>query len=243
MIARGMWSWVPNYLMRQTNAADGSSIRKSLISSIPGHANSQDPNILWIGQGPQQVPNSTLGIGQWGSPGQLVFCASGNFPPYFAGSFGLGFSGGAATLPDVSIIRDAAGSLELTLGPSGNGVTNGQFMTWSTRTELTTVSTAATTNTAIQFPANSMQLGVSVRVVTAIPTAATFNVGTTENATRYGSGIAVAGGTTNATCGTTNPIILTSTAPVVITPNVATSAPTGQVRVTLYYIALTPPTA
>lgn len=159
-------------------------------------------------------------------------------------NFALSWTGstffGAA---DTDLTRDAPGSIRLGFGgPLDSGSGNGQFLRINSREELTTISTAATTATVINFPANSLQFGVSVRVITAIPTAATFSVGTTENATRYGTGILTSSDVTSQSAGTTSPIILTSTASVVITPNAAPNAATGQVRVTLYYLDLTPPT-
>jgi hypothetical protein len=118
---------------------------------------------------------------------------------------------------------------------------NGQSLGIKSDTEVTTITTAATTNTTIMFPKNCLHLGASVLVIASIPTAATFSVGTTENSTRYGTGITASSGSSNAQAGTTNPIILTSTAPIVFTPNVASSAATGKVRTTIYYIQFTAP--
>ena len=118
---------------------------------------------------------------------------------------------------------------------------NAQAMSLKQLTELTTIAAAATTSTTIQIPANSLVLGVTVRVTTTIPTAATFVVGVTGAATRYGTGILVDAGTTNASPGTTNPTIYSGAVSVLITPNLTPGDTTGQVRVTIHYLDLTAP--
>ena len=87
-------------------------------------------------------------------------------------------------------------------------------------------------------------LAVSVRVVTVIPTAATFTVGDSGSAARFntGSNVAVAAGTTNV--GTKAGAYYNATAAgILITPNLTPGAATGQVRVTIHYIEVTAPTS
>jgi hypothetical protein len=120
---------------------------------------------------------------------------------------------------------------------------NGQMLQVKSLTELTTIAAAATTATAIQLPAGAIILAVSVRVVTVIPTAATFTVGDLGSANRYNTAaVNVAAGSTDV--GTKagayyNPAAVG----VVITPNATPGAATGQVRVTIHYIAVTAPTS
>lgn len=110
-------------------------------------------------------------------------------------------------------------------------------------TELTTIAAAATTSTAIQIPANAVVLGVSVRVVTIIPTAATFTVtSATPTKTWNTAAVAVAAGSTDP--GTLpGPTYQTTASAIVITPNLTPGAATGQVRVTIFYYTITPPTS
>lgn len=120
---------------------------------------------------------------------------------------------------------------------------NGQSLGIKHLTELTTIAAAATTDTAIQIPANSLVLGVTVRVTVAIPTAATFDVGVAGATTRYGTGISVNANTTNASPGTTNPTIYAAAASIRITPNLTPGTTNGRLRVTIHYLDLTAPTS
>lgn len=123
-----------------------------------------------------------------------------------------------------------------------NMLNNGQARRERTLTELTTIAAAASTDTAIQIPADAQVIAVSVRVVTVIPTAATFSVGVAGATTRYGTGLSVAAGTTNP--GTDDGVRwYTAAAAIRITPNLAPAAATGQVRVTIHYVEITPPTS
>lgn len=119
---------------------------------------------------------------------------------------------------------------------------NGQEVRFDSLTEKTTIAAAATTDTAIQIPAHCQVYAVSVRVTTVIPTAATFNVGVAGATTRYGSGIAVAAGTTFV--GTTDAVRYYAAATSIrITPDLAPAGATGVVRVTIHFIRLTAPTS
>jgi hypothetical protein len=120
---------------------------------------------------------------------------------------------------------------------------NGQAFVLQALTELTTIAAAPTTDTAIQMPANSIVFAVSVRVVTVIPTAATFTVGDAGNAARFNTAaVNVAAGSTDK--GTAAGAYYNAAAAAVrITPDVQPGAATGQVRVTIHYLAITAPTS
>ena len=129
-----------------------------------------------------------------------------------------------------------------TPGVAVTGV-NGQTVALKQLSELTTILAAATTDTAIEIPANSIVLGVSVRVTTVIPTAATFTVigTTTSTAFQTSAGVAVAANTTDA--GTKScPYLNTAAQTIRFTPNLTPGAATGKVRVTINYIEVTAPT-
>ncbi len=109
-------------------------------------------------------------------------------------------------------------------------------------TELTTIAAAVSTNTTIQIPINAVVLAVSARVVTLIPTAANFTIGVTGTPARYGTGILVAAGTISS--GTlAGPLYYAAATAIVITPNLTPATATGQVRVTIHYYLVTPPTS
>lgn len=121
---------------------------------------------------------------------------------------------------------------------------NGQvFSNIKSLTELTTIAAAATTDTTIQMPANAVILGVSVRVTTIIPTAATFTVGDSGSAARFSTAaVTVAANSTDP--GTKAGAYYNASAlSIRITPNSTPGANTGRVRVTIYFYTVTPATS
>lgn len=144
--------------------------------------------------------------------------------------------------------RDASRSRMFRVDANGDvysaGRSTGQFLGIKSLTELTTVAAAATTDTAIQIPANAVVFAVSVRVTVVIPTAATFTVTGTSSATQFdvAGGVAVAAGTTDV--GTRNTPYKNGSAQTIrITPNLTPADNTGRVRVTIHYYEITPPTS
>lgn len=166
----------------------------------------------------------------------------------------LGWSGSANATgaPDTALSRGAANRLDLASGDSFRVVlgnveyanANGQlFSALQQLTELTTIAAAATTDTTIQMPANSVVLGVSVRVTTVIPTAATFTVGDSGSAARF-STAAVSAAANSTDPGTKAGAYYNASAlSIRITPNLTPADATGRLRVTIYYYAITPPTS
>lgn len=149
---------------------------------------------------------------------------------------------------DTILVRDAANTLALKnadnpqflRGYSANG---GYIQPIASLTELTTIAAAATTDTTIQMPANAVILGVSVRVTTVIPTAATFTVGDSGNATRF-STAAVSTAANSTDPGTKAGAYYNASAlSIRITPNLTPAANTGRVRTTIYYYTITPPSS
>lgn len=121
--------------------------------------------------------------------------------------------------------------------------TTGQNLDIRTLTELTTIAAAATTDTTIQMPANSVVLSVAVLVTTTIPTCATFTVGDSGSAARFS--------TTTVSCAATSSNVGTkagayynaSALSIRITPNAQPADTTGRVRVVIYYYVVTAPTS
>lgn len=119
---------------------------------------------------------------------------------------------------------------------------NGQRCSLRGLTELTTIAAAATTDTTIQIPENSILMAVSVRVTVLIPTAASFTYGIAGATARFGTGILVAAGTTSpGTLG--SPLHYASATAVRFTPNLTPGDNSGRVRVTIWYFDSTPPTS
>ena len=130
-----------------------------------------------------------------------------------------------------------------TLSIKTNAMANGQAMNFDSLTEVTTVAAAATSDTTFSLPANAVIFSVSVRVTTAIPTAATFTVtGATSGTTFNTAAVAVAANTTDV--GTKAGAFFNSASQKVrITPNLTPLANTGRVRVTAHYYTITAPTS
>lgn len=120
---------------------------------------------------------------------------------------------------------------------------NGQVFAIKSLTELTTIAAAASTDTTIQMPAGAIVLAVSVRVTVAIPTAATFTVGDSGSAARF-STTTVSVNVNSTDKGTKAGAYYNASAlEVRITPNAQPANNNGRVRVTIYYIEITPPTS
>lgn len=174
---------------------------------------------------------------RFGSSQLIVYVAGNQILSASSSSVTVDGTGGLLVgATDVALTRLAAG--QLNIGLQGNG----QKLGLKTLTELTTIAAAATTDTAIQIPAGALVLGVSVRVTTVIPTAATFNYGIAGATARYGTGIAVAATTTYP--GTDDGVRFYAAATAIrITPDLTPGANTGRVRTTIHYLDLTPPTS
>lgn len=133
---------------------------------------------------------------------------------------------------------DNAGTMTL----NGN-TTNGQTLGIATLTELTTIAAAATTDTAIQIPANAVVFAVSVRVTVAIPTAATFTVTGAASATVFDTA-AVSTALNSTDVGTAACPYKNGAAQAIrITPNLTPATNVGRVRVTIHYYQITAPTS
>lgn len=151
---------------------------------------------------------------------------------WFSRSIGLGVSPTGSTG-----VFSFSGSLQ-------NSGTNGQILSMcQTLTELTTIAAAASTDTTIQMPANSVVLAVSVRVTVVIPTAVSFTVGDSGSAARF-STAAVSTAATSTDAGTKAGAYYNATAlSVRITPNAQPADNSGRVRVSIFYYTSTPPTS
>lgn len=138
---------------------------------------------------------------------------------------------------DLGLARAATGSISVTDN------VNGKAIGISMLTELLTIAAAATSTTAIQKPANSIVLGVSVRNTVAVTCTSTYTVGDSTSAARF-STVAVSKVVNTTDPGTKAGAYYNATAEgIIITPDSTPSDATGRVRVTIYYILVTPPTS
>ena len=188
-------------------------------------------------------PASTAGVGLFttgtihGSTSQIRW-TSGN--PF--GTVDLALARGAANT--LSQINGDADQFSRLYGA------NGGYWEKGVNSELLTIAAAATTDTTGNLlPVDAVIESVSVRVVTVIPTAATFTVGDATTAARFATGVAVAAGTTAVGLLHRNPDVAAAAGPVQsaaakvrITPNTAPGAATGQVRVQVFFSRWVAPT-
>jgi hypothetical protein len=162
----------------------------------------------------------------------------------------IGWASGAinATSLDTTWVRDAADTIAQKNGNNNQThrwySTNAAYSQVSSLSETHTLAAAATSDTTIQFPANCIPLGVTVRVTTLITGCTTFDVGISGATTKYGTGLALIVGTTNASCGLTNPVIPSAATSVRFSAvGGGASFSAGVIRVTLHYISLSAPTS
>ncbi len=143
---------------------------------------------------------------------------------------------GTGTVGDHEMLN-AQGGAALNIGA------NDQYLNLLTLTELTTVAAAATTDTTIQIPANAVVLGVSARVTTVIPTAATFTVTGTTSGTVFNTA-AISSAANSTDPGTKAGAFYNATAQTIrLTPNLTPGANSGRVRVTIHYYLISPPSS
>lgn len=126
--------------------------------------------------------------------------------------------------------------------PASKSVVTATGATWTmgSVTEVVTIAAAASTDSTISLPANSVIRAVTGKVKTIIPTAATFTVGDPTTAARFATGVAVAAGTQFVgilqadQTGAAGPIQATA-AKVRITPDAQPATATGVVSITIFY--------
>ncbi len=156
------------------------------------------------------------------------------------GGWGFGSQGGGGGSPPVPPFPIP--------GPNGSSLNILSF------TELITILDAAFTDSTVDIPANAWIWVVSGIVVTAIPAAATFQVGSAPGAVDpavpdlFATGVLIAGGTQfqswkDAPGGGTLPYINGDARKVRITPDIVPAAATGQVRIVGWYAMVMPPTS
>lgn len=209
-----------------------------LASNLSG---SNDPIVTFADAAVQIRPTGSGTINQW----------FGNIAACLGGSTSLGWSSGssASASPDTTLIRDgAANTLALKNGNNAQeyrvyGGNGGFISNVKTVTELLTIAAAATTVGVTSIPAGAILLGVSVRVTTVIPTAATFTYATTVGGTALNTA-AVSTAATSTDPGTAAGASYRAAATTItITPNLTPGAATGVVRLQYYYLQITPPTS
>jgi hypothetical protein len=135
----------------------------------------------------------------------------------------------------------------LALGPNGGQLQIRQA------SELVTIAAAASSDSVANLlPANAIILGVTARVVVAIPTATTFSIGDATTVGRFAAGVAVAINTTAvsgfihhnpADTNAAGAVQGASAAKIRITPNGTPATAVGRVRLHVTYMIEVAPTS
>lgn len=158
------------------------------------------------------------------------------------GSRHLMWGSSGVVSPDLALTRLGAG--QVSIGYSSNTSGNSQSTNIKVTSTLLTIASGTVTSTwSNGIPANSIVIGISSRVTTVIPSAATnYSVGIGGATTRYTNASLVAAGTTHP--GTNDGLRAYTTATdVIVTTDGNPSDNTGRIRLTVHYIDITPPTS
>lgn len=254
----GTWntSGVPSALkLNITNTASGTGAKLLDLQVGGGNVFSVFPSGSWG----FQIPALTTGFRAWlfeqnGVAGIQFRRYSNDFGSATAGIWKVDNSQGNDTLVltatavdvtnaltwgsgDLKLTRNAANKLNIQANSTGaqTGI--------HALSELLTIAASATSTTTIQKPANSIILGVDVRVTTAVTCTSTFTVGDSGSAARF-STAAVSKAVNSTDPGTKAGAYYNATAEgIIITPDTTPSDATGRVRVTIHYILITPSTS
>jgi hypothetical protein len=191
------------------------------------------------------VGEMLLADGTAGAPA-LSFATDNDLGLYRVGANQMGLTGNL----DVSAGVDVTGAITGTTTVSATtGVrtvsANGQMASLLTATAISTALTSGSTYTFTNLiPAGSIVLGVTIRVTTLVTGATSMTIGDGTDATRWGTGIAVAAGTTTTLADCTEvavPIYAAATS--VVLTAAGSDFTAGVVRATVHYISLTAATS
>jgi hypothetical protein len=136
-----------------------------------------------------------------------------------------------------------SGNVTVTTTHSKAG-SNGQSLNLMEATTTKTGMSGATVTATNLIPAGSLVLAVTLRVTTTITGATTFTIGDGTTANRWGTGIALAAGTTTtlADAVTATPAIYPTATSVVLTAT-GSNFTAGAVRISVFYYSVTAPTS
>lgn len=166
-----------------------------------------------------------------GAQGELIVDTTNNRVTVHDGATAGGFT--AAKLSEVLLSGTAL--LTLAIGSLGFG---SAFKVGVLEQSVTL--SGATTTASVNIPANCILLGVGERVATAVTGATSFSVGTSGTPGQFGSGLGIAGGSTN--YGIIGPVGVYSATPIIITA-AGGSFTGGVLHLAIFYIQITPPTS
>jgi hypothetical protein len=152
-----------------------------------------------------------------------------------AGTDGLGDGSNTTVIGNTSTTQARLfGGTFLSTGANGQSTQLGQSTT------LLSGLTGATVTATNLIPANSILLGVTARVTTAITGATTFDIGDGTTANRFGDDVAIALNTTSQNV--IAPALIAAATNVVLTAN-GSNFTGGAVRLTAHFMTLVAPTS
>ena len=195
----------------------------------------------------------------WNASGNIgiVINASRRFLYYSSGhrlGASMGFEWSSNADPNLATydlrLSRAAGNVLLLDGSSAGAAAafrrsggNGSYLSHGITSELLNIAAAAFTDSAFVAAVGTVIVAVAVRVVTVIPTAATFTVtGAVSGVAHQTAPVAVAAGSTDPGTAAGGYYIAAAEA-IRITPNIPPLAATGQVRLAIYVYTAVPPTS
>lgn len=151
---------------------------------------------------------------------------------------GLGIVAGSSNIP----LTNATGNL---LATAMDGLykqgSNGQKCEVKQLTELHTLAAGTTSDTTIQIPAGAILIAVDARVTTTVVGPTSWQYGVSVDTSRFGSGLALTAGTTNA--GTQDGVRYYGGNTSIRFEGAGGAFSAGVIRVTLHYIEVTPATS
>lgn len=235
---RGLWNKQPPFDPGNSNtaAADGTAL-------LPSYTFANSPTTGFYRYAADNIGVSIAGGSKYGYDAtnfglclaNMVKWSNSNTDPLTTAATTLGTD----SVSNVLALKNGNSAQEYRVY-AGNG---GFLSNVKSVTESLTIAAAATTASATTIPAGAILLGVSVRVTTIIPTAATFTVTTTTGGTTLNTAaVSTAANATDPGTAAGASYRAASTT-VTITPNLTPGAATGVVRLQFYYLQITPATS
>lgn len=142
---------------------------------------------------------------------------------------------------DIAITNTTGNLLATALDGLYKQGSNGQKCEVKQLTELHTLAAGTTSDTTIQIPAGAILIAVDARVTTTIVGPSSWQYGVSVDTSRFGSGLALTAGTTNA--GTQDGVRYYGGNTSIRFEGAGGAFSAGVIRVTLHYIEVTPATS
>ena len=188
---------------------------------------------------------------KWDDPAQAFkFTAAGNKDFSFGGSKIIAdrLAATGAGLQANSIFPNSGTSMVLGKGSDifvqPKNTANSESVNFKAESELVSVPNAVgSVDTTITIPANSVVIGVAIRVLVKPGGTANVDTGTAALATRFATDVSTVAGTTDRGLDDSFKTVNAAAEAIRLTFDVATTDALGSIRVTILYVDITPPTS